>query len=239
MLLECQNVTKRFGELRAVNNLSFQVEQREIFGIAGPNGAGKTTLFNVISGYYRAEGEVFFEGRRISGCRPHQVCLAGIARTFQIPQVFQSMTVWQNVQIGAYFGSRTKAPAERIGELLDFVGLSAKRQAAASQLCLLDKKLLMLAAALATQPRLLLLDEPASGLNPRETRRLVALIRQLNAESGLTVIIIEHSMKVLTQLSRRLMIIENGSLLCIGPPGEVAADRRVIEAYLGSHYAAG
>jgi len=233
-ILRCEKVTQRFGQLAAVNELCFEVEKGEIFGIAGPNGAGKTTLFNVLTGFYRGSGDIIFDGRSIMGLRPYQICRRGISRTFQIPQVFRTLPVIDNVKVGAHFGGRgERDERESINEAINLVGLQGKESVIAANLNLFDKKLAMLAAALATKPKLLLLDEPAGGLSPIETRDFLALIRKLNQETGLTVIVIEHLMKVLTGISQRLMIIHNGEKICIGPPQEVTKDKRVIEVYFG------
>jgi branched-chain amino acid transport system ATP-binding protein len=238
MLLQCKHLTKQFGKLTAVDDLSFEVDKGEIFGIAGPNGAGKTTLYNLITGIYHGSGEIIFEGEDINGMRAHRVCHKGIARTFQIPQLFLTLPVWENVRVGAHFGTHHgKKEKRRIEETLDFTGLSDKRDALGSNLNLWDKKMTMIAAALATAPRILLLDEPIAGLNPNEVRRAVDIIQRINTELGLTVIIIEHFMKVLMELSQRLMILENGALICLGAPVEVVGNTKVIECYLGGTYA--
>jgi branched-chain amino acid transport system ATP-binding protein len=233
-ILRCENVTRRFGELVAVKDLSFEVEKGEIFGIAGPNGAGKTTLFNVITGFYRGSGVIIFDNVNITGLRPHQVCRKGIARTFQIPQLFVTLPVVDNVKVGAHFGVQGGHDERAIiNETINLVGLQGKENVIAANLNLFDKKLTMLASALATKPKLLLLDEPIGGLSPTEVKQSVALVHKINQELGLTVIVIEHLMKVLTKISRRLMILHNGEKICLGPPQEVTNDKRVIEVYLG------
>ena len=236
-ILKCDSVTQRFGELAAVNDLSFKVENGEIFGIAGPNGAGKTTLFNVITGIYRGSGNIFLDGERISGLRPHQICHKRVARTFQIPQLFLTLPLVQNVRVGAHFGNPGGYDEKQnIKEVIRFVGLEGRENVLAGNLNLLDKKLTMVAAALATKPKLLLLDEPIGGLSPTETKEFMALVRKINQELGLTIIIIEHLMKALTALSDRLMIMHNGEKICLGPPPEVTADKKVIEVYLGRRF---
>ena len=178
-ILRCEKVTQRFGELPAVKDLSFEVEKGEIFGIAGPNGAGKSTLFNVITGFYRGSGDIIFDGRNISGLRPHQICHRGIARTFQIPELFLTLSIVDNVRVGAHFGERgVHDERERIKEAINFVGLQGKENVIAANLNLFDKKLTLLAAALATKPKLLLLDEPIGGLSPIELGQLIALIQK-------------------------------------------------------------
>jgi branched-chain amino acid transport system ATP-binding protein len=234
IILQVNNLTQHFGQLAAVKDLSFEVEKGEIFGIAGPNGAGKTTLFNVLTGFYRGSGDVIFDGRSIMGLRPHQICHRGIARTFQIPELFLTLPIVDNVRVGAHFGGRGgRDERERINEAISFVGLQGKENVIAANLNLFDKKLTLLAGTLATRPKLLLLDEPISGLSPTETREYMTLIRRTQKELGLTIIVIEHLMKVLTEISQRLMILHNGEKICIGPPKEVTKDKRVIEIYLG------
>jgi len=233
-ILQLNKVTQRFGQLAAVNNLSFEVEKGEIFGIAGPNGAGKTTLFNVITGFYRGSGDIIFDGRSIRGLRPHQVCHRGIARTFQIPELFLTLPMVENVKVGAHFGVRgAHDEREGIKEAINLVGLQGKENVIAANLNLFDKKSTMLAIALATKPKLLLLDEPVSGLSPTEVRECVTSIQKINRELGLTIIVIEHLMKVLTKISQRLMILHNGEKICLGSPEEVTKDKKVIEIYLG------
>ncbi len=233
-ILEINNLTKTFGELAAVSELSFDVEEGEIFGIAGPNGSGKTTLFNVITGFYHGTGDVIFDGVNISRLRPYQICQKGIARTFQIPQLFLTLPIVENVRVGAHFGVvGAKNEEESIREAICFVGLGKKEDIVTANLNLFDKKKTMIAAALATKPKLLLVDEPIGGLSPTETRESVDLFQRINKELGLTIIIIEHLMKVLAELSQRLMIINNGFKICIGSPDEVSRDERVIETYLG------
>lgn len=238
-ILKCDSVTQRFGELVAVNHLSFEVEEGEIFGIAGPNGAGKSTLFNIITGFYRGSGNIFFDGERISGLKPHQICHKGISRTFQTPQLFPTLSVFQNVRVGARFGHPGgHQERENIRETIRFVGLEGKENVIPTSLRLLDKKLTILAASLATKPRLLLLDEPVGGLSPTESKDFIALIRKINQEIGLTIILIEHRMKVLTALCAQLMIMHNGEKICLGPPREIIADQKVIELYLGRGFCA-
>ena len=236
-ILEVKRLTKRFGDLIAVKNLTFEVEKGEVFGIAGPNGAGKTTLFNLISGFYSGTGEIFFKGEKISGLRPYQICHHGLVRSFQIPIVFATLTVYENVKIGANFGNDVRFKKEIIQETLDFIGLKGKENLKAKNLCLFDKKLLILAAALATKPRLLLLDEPIAGLNPVEIKQIVNLFKQINQELGLTIVVIEHLINVLIEISQRLMIMHNGEKICVGSPYDVVKNRKVIEVYLGADYA--
>lgn len=233
MILHVEKANKRFGKLVAVKDVSFEVEKGEIFGIAGPNGSGKTTLFNLISGALRGSGNIVFDNLNISGLRPDQICQKGIARTFQIPVVFPTLTVFRNVEVGAYFGVQgTQRKKETINEVINFVGLQGKENVVAAGIDLFSKKMTMLAAALATKPKLLLLDEVVAGLSPTETSQFVELVGKINRELGVTIMVIEHLMKVLTEICQRLMILHYGEQICIGPPKEVTENSRVREIYL-------
>jgi len=233
VILHVEKANKRFGELVAVKDVSFEVEKGEIFGIAGPNGSGKTTLFNLISGMLRGSGNIVFDNQNISGLRPDQICQKGIARTFQIPVVFPTLTVSRNVEVGAYFGTQgTQREKGIINEVINFVGLQGKENVVAAGIDLFSKKMTMLAAALATKPKLLLLDEVVAGLSPTETSQFVELVGKINRELGITIMVIEHLMKVLTEICQRLMIIHYGEQICIGPPKEVTENSRVREIYL-------
>ncbi len=236
-MLEIKNVTKKFGELTAVNNLSFTVEKGRVFGIAGPNGAGKSTLYNLITGLYPFEGSIKFEGEEIRGYPSHKIAKLGIARTFQIPQTFPSLTVAKSIEIGNYFGSDQGFDPDYVTEILKFVDLYDKRDESTRQLKLLDKKMLMIGAALATRPKILMLDEPMAGSNAKEILSLMALIQRINSDMGIGIVIIEHFMKVLTELTEKLLIIETGTEICCGDPHEVTNDPRVIECYLGDGHA--
>jgi len=238
-MLKAINVTKKFGALKAVNNLSFEVQKGQIFGIAGPNGAGKSTVYNLITGFYPYEGVIEFEGRNIAGLPPHRIAKAGIARTFQIPQVFPSLTVQTSICVGSRFGARGGLDENHVQDVIDFVGLEAVRRQHTDLLNLLDKKKLMIGAALATKPKILMLDEPMGGCNAGEIRRLIELIRRINQELGVTIIIIEHFMKVLTELTENLLIIESGTKICCDPPEKAVVNPRVIECYLGEPDAEG
>ena len=233
MILHVEKANKRFGKLVAVKDVSFEVEKGEIFGIAGPNGSGKTTLFNRISGALRGSGNIVFDNLNISGLRPDQICQKGIARTFQIPVAFPTLTVFRNVEVGAYFGVQgTQRKKETINEVINFVGLQGKENVVAAGIDLFSKKMTMLAAALATKPKLLLLDEVVAGLSPTETSQFVELVGKINRELGVTIMVIEHLMKVLTEICQRLMILHYGEQICIGPPKEVTENSRVREIYL-------
>lgn len=243
MLLTLEHVTQRFGELAAVKDLSFSVEEGEVFGIAGPNGAGKTTVFNLISGFLRGSGNIYFGDRRIGGLPPHRVTHLGLARTFQIPQPFQSMTVVQNLRIGEYFGTNRKsaagkhAPWSDLQELISFVGLAGKEDRPVGALKLFDKKLTVLASALATRPRLIMLDEALGGLSAVEAEQSLELLRKLNREWGLTVLMIEHLMSALTRSCNRLLILNNGEALSLGEPKKVVEEPAVIECLVGGKHA--
>lgn len=234
-MLKLIDVTKKFGELVAVNDLSFEVEAGQVFGIAGPNGAGKSTVYNLITGFYPFEGRIEFEGRNISGRQPHEIAKLGIARTFQIPQTFPSLTVEQSVGVGNRFGAHGRFDPSYVEEILDFMELMPVRHESTGQLSLLDKKRLMMGAALATRPKVLMLDEPMAGSNTNEIKALMESIRKINQEMGVTIIIIEHFMKVLTELTSALLIIETGTKVCLGDPEAVVNNPEVIECYLGDN----
>ena len=232
-MLEAKHLTKKFGELVAVNDLSFTVENGQVFGIAGPNGAGKSTLYNLITGFYSFEGKIEFDGRNISGMPPYRIAKAGIARTFQIPQTFPSLSVQKSISVGSRFGAVDGLDPAHVDEVIRFVDLEKERLRKTGNLNLLSKKKLMIGAALATKPKILMLDEPMAGCNATEIRSLMDLIVKINQDLGITIIIIEHFMKVLTELTESLLIIESGSMICLGEPGQVVNDPRVIECYLG------
>lgn len=235
-MLRLKNVTKKFGELVAVNDLSFKVEKGWIFGIAGPNGAGKSTVYNLITGYYPFKGRIEFNGRNISGMPPYRIAKAGIARTFQIPQIFPSLSVEKSISVGSRFGNRKGLDPDHVENVIRFVELEEEKSLKTGQLNLLGKKKLMIGAALATRPKLLMLDEPMAGSNAQEIKALMELIRRINDEMGMTIIIIEHFMKVLTELTEKLLIIESGSRLCLDAPEVATSDPKVIESYIGDAY---
>ena len=238
-ILEVDRVTKKFGELVAVNDLSFAVNKGQIFGIAGPNGAGKSTVYNLITGFYKFDGQIRFNGKNISGLPPHRISQLGIARTFQIPQTFPSLTVENSVGVGNRFGAQGRFDQDYVETIIDFLDMQAIRYQSTGQLNLLGKKKLMMGAALATRPEILMLDEPMAGSNANEIKELMDFIRRINVDMGVTIIIIEHFMKVLTELTETLLIIETGTEICCGEPVTVTSDPRVIESYLGDAYADG
>lgn len=233
VILQVKGVSKQFGQLVAIKDLSFEVNSGEIFGVAGPNGAGKSTLFNLISGVYQGSGDIIFDNLNIHGLRPYQICHKGIARTFQIPVVFPTLTVYRNVEAGVFFGRHgVRIGKEEVDEVIDFIGLRGKESTVAGVVDLYTRKLTMLATAFATKPRILLLDEPMAGLSPAESKHFLELVRRINKESGITIMIIEHLVKVLTEVCERLLVLHYGEKLCIGPPKEVMEDSAVAEVYL-------
>jgi branched-chain amino acid transport system ATP-binding protein len=233
-LLEVVAVRKRFGGLQAVSGASLDVAPGEIVGLIGPNGAGKTTLFHLISGFIAPDdGDVRFDGASTRGLRPHQVCRRGLARTFQIVKPFQGLTILENVRVGALARTPSFSDATRKArEVLALVGLADRAARVAGGLTLSDRKRLELARALATEPRLLLLDEVMAGLTSVETERMIELCRTINAQ-GIAVLLIEHVMRAVMTLSRRIVVLNQGAVIASGPPGEIARDPRVVEAYLG------
>jgi branched-chain amino acid transport system ATP-binding protein len=233
VILEAINVTKKFGELKAVNDLSFEVQKGQIFGIAGPNGAGKSTVYNLITGFYSFDGKIEFEGRDISGLPPYRIAKAGIARTFQIPQTFPSLSVQKGISVGSRFGAAGGLDPAHVDEVIRFVDLEKERTQNTGLLNLLGKKKLMIGAALATKPKILMLDEPMAGCNASEIKSLMNLISRINQDLGITIIIIEHFMKVLTELTESLLIIESGRKVMQDEPAKVVNDPKVIECYLG------
>ena len=232
-MLKATGVTKKFGQLTAVDNLSFEVKTGQIYGIAGSNGAGKSTVYNLITGFYGYEGKIEFDGRDITGLPPYRIAKAGIARTFQIPQTFPSLSVQKSIYVGSRFGARGGLDPAHVDEVIRFVDLEQERRQKTGLLNLLGKKKLMIGAALATKPKILMLDEPMAGCNATEIKNLVGLIRRINRNLGITIIIIEHFMKVLTELTEILLIIESGRMICCDAPAKVVKNPKVIECYLG------
>jgi branched-chain amino acid transport system ATP-binding protein len=234
-MLQVNSISKSFRGLRAVQDVSFGVPKGEIVGLIGPNGAGKTTIFNMIAGVYAPDsGSVLFREKQIHALRPDQICAAGIGRTFQIVKPFAGLSVLDNVMVGALLRERTTAAARALsGQILDRLGLGAKRDQPASSLTLPDRKRLEVARALATRPKLLLLDEVMAGLRPTECDQIVAVFRELNRAEGLTVLLIEHVMRAVMALAGRIVVLHHGEVIAQGTPEEVVRDKAVLECYLG------
>ena len=234
-LLEVDALTKRFGGLTAVSRFNLTVNAGEIIGLIGPNGAGKTTVFHLLSGFHApTEGTIHFKGVSVVGTKPHAICRRGLARTFQIVQPFANLSALDNAMVGAF--NRTDdvdAARQRAIEVLDFVGLGARRDVLARQLTLPDRKRLEMARGLATRPELLLLDEVMAGLRPTEIDVMVAFLRELNAASGITILLIEHVMRAVMALAAEVVVVSYGEKIAEGTPNEIARNQAVLDVYLG------
>ena len=233
-MLEVRGLSKSFGGLKAVDQASLDVRQGEIVGLIGPNGAGKTTLFAAIAGFHAPDaGRVAFEGKDITGLAPHRVCAAGMVRTFQITQPFAKISVRENIMVGAYFRTADRKLAEREAEAVaGMVDMSGQLDQMGADLTVAGRKRLELARALATRPRLLLLDEVMAGLNPTEITEIVQVIRAIR-DSGITILLIEHVMQAVTSLAERVYVLNQGRMIAEGTPAAIADNPEVVEAYLG------
>ncbi len=234
-VLSVDRITKCFGGLVAVNDVSLDVQPGEVMGLMGPNGAGKTTLLNVIAGEYQPDsGRIRFKGHDITGLPPHKICHLGITRTYQIPQPFTNLTALQNVMVAAIYGQNlSQAEAEREAHrILDMVGLGDKKDLLTRDMLVVTLKRLELARVLATKPTLLLIDEVAAGLTEEEIPRILDLLKEIN-DMGVTIILIEHVMKVMMKAVDRIVVMDKGSKIAEGKPEEIMEDRKVIEAYFG------
>ena len=233
-LLEVRNLTKRFGSLAAVNNVSFAIQQGEILGLIGPNGAGKTTLFNTISGIYQPDGgEVIFKGTSIGGMQPYKICRLGMSRTFQVTQAFTHMTVADAIRVGAYNRHGEREVAARVEEVIAFFELEKIRHWKCGDLGLAPLKRVEVARAAATDPELLLLDEAGAGLNATELAELMEVFRALQQKRRITLCVVEHVMKLVMGLCERIVVLDYGEVIAQGRPEQVSSDAKVIEAYLG------
>jgi branched-chain amino acid transport system ATP-binding protein len=234
MLLEIQNISKIFGGLTAINNLSCAVDSSDIVGLIGPNGAGKTTLFNCISGFFKPEsGRIIFDNSDITGIRPDLICHRGIARTFQNVKSFGEMTLLDNVMVGSFSAAKAKAKSRDIAtDSLEFVGLIDRADDIAKDLTIGNRKKLEVARAIATNPKLLLLDEVMAGLNSTELQQMLLLLQELNAR-GIAILLIEHIMAAVMKISKKVIVIHHGEKIAEGLPSEVSTNKLVIEAYFG------
>jgi len=239
-LLACSSVSKHFGGIKALDNVSATIGEGEILGLVGPNGSGKSTLINVLSGFYPADhGTAVFEGEDLLRLAPHQIAAYGVARTFQIPRPFDTMTVRENIAVSYMFGRSRHGldtAREAASEWVGFTGLDSVADTNVDQLTLHQLKFLELARALATEPKLLLLDEVLAGLNPTEIEQSIAMIRRIHSQ-GITLVIVEHVLRVVTSLSDRIVVLDQGSVIATGEPDEVMKDPAVVAAYLGGREA--
>lgn len=236
-LLRITDVTKAFGGLVAVREVSLEQHEGEILGLIGPNGAGKTTLFNMISGAFQPDvGSIYFRAEEVTGMQPHRIARRGVVRTFQIVKPFAKLSVVENVMVGAFINvSKTELAERRAREVIEFVGLSSHADQPAANLTTAGRKRLELARALATRPKMLLLDEVMAGLTPTESASMVELLRGVRDE-GVTLLVIEHVMQAIMTLSDRIAVLHHGELIADGEPTKIASDPHVVEAYLGEEF---
>jgi branched-chain amino acid transport system ATP-binding protein len=236
-ILNVKNLTMKFGNLTAVDDVSLSIRQGKIIGLIGPNGAGKTTFFNCLTGYLSPRsGSIQFNSHEITGLRPNKICKLGLARTFQVVQVFREMTTWENVIVGAFCRTTDAAQAyEQTLEILKFTGLYEKKDFLVSNLTIADQKRLEISKALATQPRLLMLDEAMAGLNATEMNEAIDLIKKIR-DRGITLIIVEHVMEVIMPISERVVVFDLGKKIADDTPEKIVQNPRVIQAYLGEAY---
>ncbi|MES0152017.1 ABC transporter ATP-binding protein [Mesorhizobium sp. M0018] len=235
-LLRLEAIQKRFGGLVVLNNIDIAVGANELIGLIGPNGAGKSTLFNVITALFTpTQGRIRFRGEDITGTAPHRICRLGIARTFQLVRTFLTMTAFENIMVGAVYGSggRVKHATAAAEEALELVGLTAKRDVRTAHMTLSDRRLLEIARAVASSPGLLLLDEPMAGLNPTEIQRTVDVIRRVRTDKGVSILWVEHKVDAIMKVCSRVIVLDHGEKIADGTPREIVANRKVIEAYLG------
>lgn len=233
-MLQVSNLTVQFGSLKAVNNVSFEIQRGEIFALIGPNGAGKTTAFNAISGLlFPQAGQIVFKGTDITKLMPHKRCKLGMARTFQVVRAFNYMTVEDVVRVGAYNRQGEDTVAAKVDQMIELCGLGEVRQRVCGDLGLATLRRVELARALATEPELLLLDESGAGLNTAELASFMDLLRKINREQNITLCIVEHLMQMVMGLSQRIVVLDSGEVIATGTPHEISNNQKVIEAYLG------